>query len=490
MSVASPVGNAECLTVVVPCYNEAPTVAALLHRVLKSPVVGEVILVDDASTDGSYDIAKGVDDPRLTVLRHGFNLGKGAAIALGIESATQPFVVVQDADLEYNPEEYGLLLEPLLDGRADVVYGSRFHNHRAHRILYFWHTIGNQVLTLASNMVTDLNLTDMETCYKMGRTSVIQSLQIEEDRFGVEPEMTAKLAKLGVSIYEVGISYDGRTYDEGKKIGWRDGVRAVWCIGKYNRRGRTKFPSTDAVHAGPMSDELAPTLDALEGADNYNRMIAEALLPHLGTSIIEVGAGTGTVAQSLVDALDGAGKTFQYVATEPDPATASRLAERFAGDTRVEATPADAFDALGGTEAVDSIVLVNVLEHIEHDRAFVRAAYDRLAPGGKLLLWVPAGRALYSDVDLAMGHYRRYTTSMLRRLMSRADFTIDELRFFNAPGALAWWLLAKKLRRQPVDKKLTETYDRFVVPAVSRIENQVKLPFGQSLLCIASKPEL
>lgn len=489
MAVTSPAGNAECLTVVVPCYNEAATVSALLHRVLKSPVVGEVIVVDDASTDGSYDIAREVDDPRLTVLRHGFNLGKGAAISLGIESATQPFVVVQDADLEYNPEEYGLLLEPLLDGRADVVYGSRFHNHRAHRILYFWHTVGNRVLTLASNMVTDLNLTDMETCYKMGRTSVIQSLQIEEDRFGVEPEMTAKLAKLGVSIYEVGISYDGRTYEEGKKIGWRDGVRAVWCIGKYGRRSRTKFPSADAVHAGPMSDDLAPTLDALEGADNYNRMIAEALLPHLGTSIIEVGAGTGTVAQSLVTVLDEVGRDFTYAATEPDPATTARLRDRFVNDDRVTVTGADSFEALDGTEPVDSIVLVNVLEHIERDREFVRAAYDRLAPGGKLLLWVPAGRALYSDVDLAMGHYRRYTPSMLRRLMARSAFTINELRFFNAPGAFAWWLLAKKLRRQPVDKKLTETYDRLVVPTVSRIESQVKLPFGQSLLCIASKPE-
>jgi len=226
-----------CLSVVVPCYNEEATILHLLGRVLHSPWVAEVIVVDDGSTDRSRELLATCSDPRIRVVLQPHNMGKGAALRVGISKATADYVVVQDADLEYSPEEFGVLLEPLESGQADVVYGSRFLGGRPHRVLYYWHSVGNKMLTELSNMFTDLNLTDMETCYKAFRREIIQSLEIEEDRFGFEPEITAKVARLRCRIYEVGITYDGRTYADGKKIGWRDGVRAVVCIVKYSPIG-------------------------------------------------------------------------------------------------------------------------------------------------------------------------------------------------------------------------------------------------------------
>jgi glycosyltransferase involved in cell wall biosynthesis len=227
-----------CLSVVMPCYNEVDTLAGAIERVLDSPFPRELIVVDDGSTDGSLEIARKIDDPRVVVVALERNQGKGAALRTGFTRATAPFVVIQDADFEYDPADYGVLLEPLLDGRADVVYGSRFMGGQPHRVLHFWHSVGNRVLTILSNVMTDLNLTDMETGYKAFRREVIQGLTLEEDRFGFEPEVTAKIARGGWRVYEVGISYSGRTYAQGKKIGWRDGVRALTCIMKYSGAGQ------------------------------------------------------------------------------------------------------------------------------------------------------------------------------------------------------------------------------------------------------------
>lgn len=226
-----------CLTVVMPVYNEAATVATIAARVLEQRPVSELVIVDDCSKDGTWAVLQELmkTDSRIKLLRHEVNQGKGAALRTGIAHATCDILIIQDADLEYDPAEYHLLIVPILTGRADVVFGSRLvGGSGAHRVLYFWHSVGNKFLTMCSNMATDLNLTDMETCYKTFRREVIQQIQIEENRFGFEPEITAKVARAKVRIYEVGISYDGRTYAEGKKIGWRDGFRALWCIVKYN----------------------------------------------------------------------------------------------------------------------------------------------------------------------------------------------------------------------------------------------------------------
>ena len=256
------------LSVVMPVYNERATLRTIVARVLDVPLPIELLCVDDGSKDGSREILAelATEYPALRVVLQPHNMGKGAALRRGIQEATGDYVVIQDADLEYDPQEYPLLLEPLMQEKADVVYGSRFMGGAPHRVLYFWHSVGNRLLTLMSNCITNLNLTDMETCYKVFRREIIQSIPLEENRFGFEPEVTVKIAKLHLRVYEVGISYSGRTYEEGKKIGWKDGFRAIWCMAKYSLKSlparvaetqanRTALQGEDArgeaVSAGP-----------------------------------------------------------------------------------------------------------------------------------------------------------------------------------------------------------------------------------------------
>jgi glycosyltransferase involved in cell wall biosynthesis len=243
------------VSVVMPIYNERATLRQVLERVLSVPLEVELLCVDDGSSDGSRDILDELQKrcPQIRVIFQPRNLGKGAALRRGIQESTGDFILIQDADLEYDPSEYPLLLRPLIEGKADVVYGSRFMGGTPHRVLYFWHRVGNWILTVLSNALTNLNLTDMETCYKVFRREIIQSIVLEEDRFGFEPEVTVKIAKHRLRVYEVGISYAGRTYEEGKKIGWKDGIRAVWCLLKYS----IKEPVSEGVKLVQLSTKTS-----------------------------------------------------------------------------------------------------------------------------------------------------------------------------------------------------------------------------------------
>ena len=480
-----------CLAVVVPCYNESSTIVEIVERVLASSLVAELVIVDDASSDGTRKLLQGLTDPRVRVVEQPINLGKGAALRRGFQEVTAPYVIVQDADLEYDPRDYPALVAPLLDDRADVVYGSRFLGGRPHRVLYYWHAVGNKVLTTASNMFTNLNLTDMETCYKAFRREVIESIDIHEDRFGFEPEITAKVARAGWRIYEVGISYAGRTYAEGKKIGWRDGVRAFWSILRYSTIADRRDRSLVDRAAGPVpfddaDAELSTTLDSLDGADRYTDWVYSMCEPHLGTSVLEVGAGHGDLTSKLL--LEGRSVT----ATDLSKRCVTRLEDRFGEHPKLETRCCDLAELIvesGQRDRYDSVVLVNVLEHIEDDVLALTQARELLRPGGYLLVFSPAFEGLYSEFDRRIGHYRRYRRARIVEVAARAGFEILDARYVNSLGAIAWWVYARQLRRTPTKPVTVAAYDRLAVPILRRVEGRRKPRFGQSVLLVARKAQ-
>ena len=457
------------LSIVIPAYNEAGTIRDVLRRVLDTPYDKQIIVVDDGSTDGTREILAEIANPAIEVIVHTRNQGKGAALKTGFAAARGDVVIVQDADLEYDPRDYAALLEPLLSGNADVVYGSRFLSG-PRRVLFFWHMLANKTLTLVSNMLTNLNLTDMETGYKAFRIDVVRHLWLESNGFGVEPEITAKVARLGYRVYEVPVSYNGRTYEEGKKVQWTDAVSALVAIIRFGL-----LPGEVSSHAG------FATLSTIRGLHNYNGWIWKQIAPFVGQRVMEAGCGTGTITQYL-------SSRRRLVAVDIDQHYISGLQERYAERSNVRVEWADlASDDWPDLshEHIDTIVSMNVLEHLEDDAATLKRFYALLEVGGCLVLLVPAHASLFGTLDTALGHFRRYDREKLASLLDRCGFEVTSSRYLNPSGVFGWFVNSRILRRKVVPPVQAIVYD-WLYPLLG-LTDRMKLPFGLSILAVAHK---
>lgn len=463
---------APLLSVIIPCYNERATVTELLRRVAQVPIEKEIIVIDDKSTDGSKDIVAtlGQEMPEIRHILQPFNQGKGAAIRRGIDEARGDIVIIQDADLEYDPEEYPKLIQPIVDGHADVVFGSRFAGY-PRRVMLYWHRLGNTFLTFLSNCTTNLDLTDMETCYKVFRREVIQSIKLNSNRFGIEPEITAKVAKRGYRIYEVPIAYYGREYWEGKKINWKDGFSALWTIMKY---GLFDDPASE-----PATYQTLRRLDSLK---RYNKWIWERVQPFVGQRVLEVGAGSGTMTRFLY------GREL-IVATDNETPYVHRLRNRFRRKPgiAVERLDLDNDAALDlARYSFDTVTLINVLEHTKDDAAALRRTFSLLQPGGRVIVFVPAGKDLYGPLDESVGHQRRYEKDELINKLTEAGFTIEDVSWQNQIAKLAWRLNSRILKRQGLPAAQSKIFDR-LVPLLKSLEGD-RPSSGLSLIAVARKP--
>jgi glycosyltransferase involved in cell wall biosynthesis len=463
--------QAPLLTVIVPCYNERATVAELLRRVRAVPIDKEIIVIDDVSTDGSRDVVAGLaaEFPEIRHLLQPVNMGKGAAIRRGIEEARGDIVVIQDADLEYDPEEYPKLLQPILDGHADVVFGSRFAGY-PRRVMLFWHRLGNTFLTLLSNITTNLDLTDMETCYKVFRREVIQSIRLRSNRFGIEPEITAKVARRGYRIYEVPISYYGRDYWEGKKINWKDGFSALWTILRYGL-----FTDNDSE---PRSFTQVRRRARLK---RYNRWVWDRIAPFVGQRVLEAGAGSGTMTRFMY------GRDL-VVAGDRETAYYDRLVNMFRRrpGIEVERVNLESDSVLALTRhRFDTVTCISVLEQTEDDAGALRRAFALLEPGGRIIVFAPADPSLFGSLDRGIGHYRRYSKEELVGKLQSAGFMVEHVSYQNRIARLAWRLNASLLGRKSLPSGQSRFFDR-LVPIFRAIEGD-NPPSGLSIIAVGRK---
>jgi glycosyltransferase involved in cell wall biosynthesis len=478
MLSAHSTAGAQSVSILIPLYNEAEYITTLLQRIVDAPLpVGlalEIIVVDDASTDGSAELVErfGHAHPgSVTLIRRPANAGKSAALRTAIKHATGAFAIVQDADLEYNPQDYPRLLRPLLENRADAVYGSRFASSGERRVLYYRHELANRALTTFCNMCSDLNLTDMETCYKAFRMDLLKSIPLRSERFGFEPEITIKLAKRKARIYEVPISYHGRTYEEGKKIGLKDAFEAFLLI--------VRFSLTQELYI----DSEQQILHAFSHTPRFNRWIADTVRPYLGCTVMEIGAGMGNLSRHLAS---GRGR---YVATDRDSAHLARLQSQLGHRPNVEIHVCDlerARDFERFREQLDSVVCLNVLEHISDELQALRNIHSALVTGGLAVILVPADPKLYGSLDHVLGHRKRYTRAGLTRRLEEAGFVLRHMIDFNHISRPGWLMTGRILKSARISNAALGVFDRLVW--LWRRTDRL-LPWGPtSIIAVAEKP--
>jgi len=464
------------LSILIAAYNEEESLRSCLEGVLAVPLPGglsrEVVIVDDGSRDRTWAIMQqlAAENPEIVrVFQQPENRGKGAAVRRAIQESTGDLAIFQDADLEYDPNDYPRLLAPILDGRADVVFGSRFAGDER-KVLMFWHTLANQFLTLLSNMLNDTNWTDMETCYKAFRADCLRLIPLESNRFGIEPEVTAKVARNRLRMFEVPINYNGRSYQEGKKIGWRDGVAALWFIIKY------RFSSN-------YSDPGKVTLDAMEAAPKFNQWMYESVKPWLGARVAELGVGRGNLSRYIKD-------HEHVLLTDYRTDYLEELQARWQhhphlGIGKLDMTAREDYEQLKGF-APDSVVFLNVLEHIEDDNAVLKSLFETVPAGCRVVILVPYNMALYSEFDKALGHFRRYAKGELEGKMKAAGFDVEHQFFFNKFGVFAWYV-ANTLGRQGVLKPWQLKVYNALTP-VFKVLDQVLPTSGLSTVAVCRKP--
>jgi len=461
------------LSVLMPIYNEHATLDDILDRVLAAPLPDgmelEIIAVDDCSKDDSLAIAqrRAAADPRIRVIRQTVNQGKGAAIRTAVEQASGDIAVIQDADLEYDPHDYPRLLLPILNGEADVVYGSRFAASEYRRVLYFWHSVGNRLLTAFSNMLTDLNLTDMETCYKAFRMDVLKTMPLRSNRFGIEPELTAKIAKRRLRIFETPIRYSGRTYMEGKKIGLKDAFQALWVM--------LKFHVVDDLYNERYGEHA---LRSMELATGFTRWVMQCIRPYIRGTVLEDGAGIGNNVRDLLG-------MEHITATDNDPEYVRLLTQAFAGRRRVSVTRWDVTQPPpAGVGPVDTVLCSNVLEHIPDEAAALRNMRAVLREGGRLVLIVPAGQNRFGSLDVALEHQRRYDLKSFTDRLRQAGLELEHAFSMNKAGVPGWVLNGKVLHRKALGRYQLRLFNS-LMPLVRLLEPV--LPWtGLSLIVVAT----
>ncbi|MCM8795548.1 MAG: glycosyltransferase [Candidatus Omnitrophica bacterium] len=452
------------ISVVVPVYNERPTIPIILKRIKNVPLDKEIIVVDDGSTDGTREFLESLRDSEIRVIFHPKNLGKGAALRTGFKYVNGDIIIIQDADLEYYPEEYLQLIKPITDGYADVVYGSRFIG--THRVFLFTHYFGNKILNFIANILYNTNLSDLMTGYKVFKRDVIKNLRLEANGFGIEAEITAEIFRRNLRVYEVPISYRGRTYEEGKKITWfHFFVELYWLI-------RQKFV---------IYNISLDTLLKMGFLRNYNRWIFNLIKPYLGKRILEIGAGIGNMTRYLLYA-------EQLVITDISDENIFYLKSYFGEYENIRILKQD----IAGSELkelnnydFDTIICLNLLEHIKDDKKALMNIYMLMKEDTRFIILSPALSLLMGSLDVSLGHYRRYNKKNLLYLLENTGFSVEKINYFNFLGAFGWFINSRILKKKSFSEIQIRLFDKFV--KFLKLESIFKIPFGMSLIAVCKR---